>query len=44
MLSQNKNDKESKINYQQGFITMIVMMVIILGAVIFLAYKNVVSR
>jgi hypothetical protein len=44
MLRHNKNDKNPKSNYQQGFITMIIMMIIIMAAVIFLAYKNVVSR
>jgi flagellar biogenesis protein FliO len=34
-----KNNKQNK--NEQGFITMIVMMLIILGVVIFLAYKRV---
>lgn len=40
----NINNKNSDNNPQSGFITMIVMMLIILGVVIFFAYKNVVNR
>jgi Tfp pilus assembly protein PilX len=39
MLKNNKNVKQP----EQGFITMIVMMVLILGAVIYLAYTRVVG-
>jgi heme/copper-type cytochrome/quinol oxidase subunit 2 len=39
MLKNKNNNKNS-----DGFITMIVMMLIILGVVIYLAYSNVISR
>lgn len=40
MLRKNKKDTVN----QDGFITMIVIMIIILGAVIYFAYSNVASR
>jgi hypothetical protein len=41
MLMVNKNKKLSRKDIEQGFITMIVMMIIIVAAVIYLAYKRV---
>lgn len=36
-----KNNKKSDNDSEKGFITMIIMMLIILGAVVFLAFKSV---
>jgi Tfp pilus assembly protein PilX len=41
MLMVNKNKKLSRKDIEQGFITMIVMMIIIVVAAIYLAYKRV---